>query len=177
MLSRVRPQRVKLFLIKGLYGKDLGIDEMGVVNAAKVTSVPELMEVAITLKDGQVKGGRTAKCYKCGLYGHKSFDCKAGESKYTRPLPICYKCNETGHKAWECTSKALPRKEADPAKLARVKAGKPVKSCKSEKVLKEVNVVNRVGAKREAAKEKRDVRKGKRGANPVSPKEVTKLSL
>ncbi len=83
------------------------------MNVAKVTSVPELMEVATTLKDGQVKGRRTVKCCKCGLYGHKSFDCKAGESKHTRLLPTCYTCNETRHKAWECTSKALPRKEAD----------------------------------------------------------------
>ncbi len=69
---------------------------MGVVNVAKVTSVPEQMEVATTLKDGQVKGGRTVKCCKCGLYGHKSFDCKAGESKHTRPLPTAQRNQAQG---------------------------------------------------------------------------------
>ncbi len=47
-------------------------------------------------------------------------------------------------------------------------------ACKSEKV---VNVVTRAGAKTEAAKDKRDVRKGERGVKPVSPKEVKELPL
>ncbi|KAH7118403.1 hypothetical protein EDB81DRAFT_618150, partial [Dactylonectria macrodidyma] len=44
-----------------------------------------------------VQGLQPARCYRCHLYGHLHYRCKA-------PVPICGQCAQPGHFASACTS-------------------------------------------------------------------------
>lgn len=44
------------------------------------------------------------KCYNCGKIGHKSFNCKTGNSSGRKPIK-CYSCGKMGHTSNKCFRK------------------------------------------------------------------------
>lgn len=44
------------------------------------------------------------KCYNCGKIGHKSFNCKTGNSSGKKPIK-CYSCGKMGHTSNKCFKK------------------------------------------------------------------------
>ncbi len=110
-------EELKLFLTKGLYCKDLGVDEIGVVNSAKVRNLPELMEAATTLKEGLIRSTKASKCYRCGHYGHRSFECRS-ESKPPRQYLLASSVMRRVISHGSARTRLSPRRKSLPGKPA-----------------------------------------------------------
>ncbi len=93
-------KKLQLFYTKGFFSVALSGLEQGVMNAAKVENSTDLMDVATTLKDSQVKTqarhtrrDNGIKCYKCQGWGHCAFECTA-RVEDQKPSLTCYVCHQ-----------------------------------------------------------------------------------
>jgi hypothetical protein len=115
--ARIRAQSYDMILCKH--------SQIGQVMYGQRHVVPLMLLAKITIEmaNGEcaftrpfVQGLQPARCYRCHLYGHLHYRCKA-------PTPICGQCALPGHSASTCTSTTFkcaacggkgPHKATDP---------------------------------------------------------------
>ncbi len=84
-------------------------------------------------RESERYGYSVVKCFNCGEAGHRSFECKKGNSSIgkqgqgTSPRsPICYNCGKPGHRSPECHDRkvgAPVKRESGPKKILMLRSG------------------------------------------------------
>ncbi len=58
-----------------------------------------------------VRKHHVVRCYKCGMSGHRSFECESKVESQPNKKITCFNCNKQGHFSNECPEKSSKDKQ------------------------------------------------------------------